>query len=198
MTIPGAAICDPSVTTVALEESDQIFGGCLALAFADQGVTVLLQGQDSAALAKLQRTITERWCRATIASDDMFGDALIWTAASNESALSRLSKASNSRFAIEVLLVWTEGSADHTELATAVANLGPDRRVHAVVLPSMTEPANIDFAALAQISCLLISDAAKALPNQVITLHNCAADHAGRKSAYPEMTVCAPTVAPAR
>jgi hypothetical protein len=197
MTIPGAAISVPSPTSLALEACDEAFGGRLALAVADLGATVLLQGLDIDALDKLQRTITERWCRAAIAGAETCGDAAIGISESIDAAIARMGKASNHTPAIEVLLVRTDGSGDRAELDARIANLGPDRRVHAVILPVAADPASTDFAALARICWLLASDDAKALPNQVITLHTCTAAQGYTRPVYPEMTICAPTIAPA-
>ena len=197
MTIPGAAISVLSPTSVALEACDEAFGGRLALAVADLGATVLLQGQDIAALDRLQRTITERWCRAAIAGAETCGDAAIGISGSIDAAIARLGKASNHAPAIELLLVRTDDSGARAELDASVAALEPERRVHAVILPAAADPASTDFAALARICWLLTSEDGRALPNQVITLHTCTSPQGRARPVYPEMTICAPTIAPA-
>lgn len=197
MTIPGVAISVPPAIAIAVDACDESFGSRLALAVADLGSTVLLRGLNIAALDKLQRTITARWCRAAIHSAESCGDAAIGISATLDAALARLTQPSNSRSPIEVLLVRTDDPEGQSELNSIITNLEPEQRVHAVIIPATNDAAGIDFAALAQICSLLISDGGKALPNQVITLHNCTSERPDNRANYPEMPICAPTVAPA-
>ncbi|MBO9695263.1 MAG: hypothetical protein J7499_03610 [Sphingopyxis sp.] len=205
---------------IGLNGCDGDIGGPLAVALADFGATLRLEGADAVRLHDLQMSITGRWGRATVAGPDeaatspvsmirMFSNATLVrdTAAgsignaeyppSRPTARVRIATAEQTRQALgadsdalPATEIWIVTDASHQECRGLEALLSEARRSRFVI--TLPERA-VDRDALALLVALLLSSAGDLLPNQCVALQDRKA--APVRQEYPAVMACAPTIA---
>lgn len=186
----------PAMATIAIDACEAVVGGQLALALADLGANVVLQGKDHMALEKLQRIIAARWGRAAIHSATVSCDAAIGIEIDAKAAIARIASASETGTETGIVLIQSSQPDQHAALQSALSGLEPARKMHAITLPSSAAGTDINYPVLTRICALLASDAGRAIANQHIVLQKPAATNGATATRYPDMTVCAPTIVP--